>query len=135
MVIQFVPLREIGAAGQMAGLFPIFPEWDHVFIRCDRSRTPLSFLLADDLHLAIAITDTMPAPYVSIYWSERPVWTCGRGYQIVPGAPVKLIAHPDGCHYRKRMLDALGAEGATGMYASRALASRPCRRPSWPTWA
>lgn len=80
-------------------------------IRCSHSRDLLSSLDADDLDLAIAITDTMPAPYVSIYWSERPVWTCGRGHQVVPGKPVKLIAHPDGCHYRKRMIDALGAEG------------------------
>ncbi len=80
-------------------------------IRCDQSCDLLSSLHADDLDLAIAITDSMPAPYVSIYWSERPVWTCGRGYQVAPDAPVKLVAHPDGCHYRKRMLDGLNAEG------------------------
>jgi DNA-binding transcriptional LysR family regulator len=80
-------------------------------IRCDRSRDLLPALHQDDLDMAIAITDTMPAPHVSLYWSERPVWACGRGHQIDPDAPVKIIAHPDGCFYRKRMLDALNAEG------------------------
>lgn len=80
-------------------------------IRCNQSSSLLSSLHADDLDLTIAITDSMPAPYVSIYWSERPVWTCGNGYKIDPDAPVRLVAHPDGCHYRKRMLDGLNAEG------------------------
>lgn len=83
----------------------------HLEIRCDQSSVLLSSLHADDLDLAIAITDSMPAPYVSTYWSERPVWTCGRDFQVEQGAPVKLVAHPDGCYYRKRMLDGLNAEG------------------------
>lgn len=80
-------------------------------IRCDQSVQILSALHTDDIDFAIAITDSMPAPYVSIYWSERPVWTCARDYKIDPNQPVKLIAHPDGCHYRKRMIDALSSEG------------------------
>jgi len=80
-------------------------------IRCDRSRELLSALHVDDLDLAIAITDQMPAPHVSIYWSERPVWVCARDHRIDPAQPLKLIAHPDGCFYRKRMIDALDTEG------------------------
>ncbi|PWE30579.1 transcriptional regulator [Maritimibacter sp. 55A14] len=80
-------------------------------IRCDRSRELLSALQVDDLDVAIAITDSMPAPHVSIYWSERPVWVCARDHEIDPSQPLKIIAHPDGCFYRKRMIDALDTEG------------------------
>ena len=80
-------------------------------IRCDRSSELLSALHVDDLDMTIAITDTMPAPHVSIYWSERPVWACARDYLIDPDQPLKIIAHPDGCFYRKRMIDALNSEG------------------------
>lgn len=80
-------------------------------IRCDWSRNILSQLHVDELDLAIAITDTMPAPYVSLYWSERPFWVCGRDYQFSLDKPVQVIAHPKGCFYRKRMIDALNTEG------------------------
>lgn len=80
-------------------------------IRCDFSNELLSALQVDDLDMAIAITDTMPAPHVSIYWSERPVWACARDHQIDPDQPIKIIAHPDGCFYRKRMIDSLNSEG------------------------
>lgn len=80
-------------------------------IRCDFSKSLLSALHVDDLDMMIAITDTMPAPHVSIYWSERPVWACAREYQINPDQPLKIIAHPDGCFYRKRMIDALNSIG------------------------
>ncbi|MCZ7676310.1 MAG: LysR substrate-binding domain-containing protein [Roseovarius sp.] len=80
-------------------------------IRCNWSRSILGSLHADDLDLAIAITDTMPAPYVSIYWSERPFWVCGRDFRYSPDKPVQIIAHPEGCFYRKRMIGALDTEG------------------------
>ena len=80
-------------------------------VRCDRSRDLLTALHTDDLDMVIAITDTMPSPHVSLYWAERPVWACGRDYQITPDQPVKLIAHTEGCFYRKRMVDALNIEG------------------------
>lgn len=80
-------------------------------IRCDRSRDLLSALHVDDLDMTIAITDSMPAPHASVYWSERPVWVCARDHKIDPSQPLKLIAHPDGCYYRRRMIDALGTEG------------------------
>ncbi|QYX58476.1 LysR family transcriptional regulator [Roseovarius sp. SCSIO 43702] len=80
-------------------------------IRCNRSLDLLSALHVDDLDMVIAITDVMPAPHVALYWSEHPVWACGRDHRIDPDGPVKIIAHPDGCFYRKRMIDALNAEG------------------------
>lgn len=80
-------------------------------VSCNRSRELLSSLHSDDLDMTIAVTDMMPAPYVAIYWSERPFWVCGRDYLHNPEKPVPLIAHPDSCFYRKRMIDALNTEG------------------------
>ncbi|WP_210325883.1 LysR substrate-binding domain-containing protein [Oricola nitratireducens] len=80
-------------------------------VRCNWSRDILSSLHTDDLDLAIAITDAMPAPYVSLYWSERPFWVCGRDYHYSLERPVQIIAHPEGCYYRKRMIEALSTEG------------------------
>lgn len=78
---------------------------------CDRSPALLSALHTDTLDLTIAVADSMPAPHVAVYWSERPVWACARDFEIDPATPLKLVAHPDGCFYRKRMIDALDAEG------------------------
>lgn len=80
-------------------------------ICCNRSPELLAALHIDDLDVAIAITDQMPAPHVSIYWSERPVWVCARNYKINLDQPLKVIAHPDGCFYRKRMIDTLNTKG------------------------
>lgn len=80
-------------------------------IRCDFSNELLSALHVDDLDMTIAITDAMPAPHVSIYWSERPVWACARDHRIDPDQPLKIVAHPQGCPYRKRMIDTLNSEG------------------------
>lgn len=80
-------------------------------IRCDWSRALLNDLHTDQLDFALAVTDTMPKPYVSLYWSERPVWVCSRDFRVDASAPVSLIAHPDKCFYRQRMIDALNIEG------------------------
>src|SRR6056297_3339495 len=72
-------------------------------IRCDWSRNILSQLHVDELDLAIVITDTMPAPYVSLYWSERPFWVCGRDYRFSLDKPVKIFAHRGQGSSRKRM--------------------------------
>jgi DNA-binding transcriptional LysR family regulator len=50
-------------------------------IRCDRSRDLLAALHRDDLDIAISITDQMPAPHVSMYWSERPVWATTASFR------------------------------------------------------
>ncbi len=80
-------------------------------IRCNRSRELLAALHVDDLDMAICITDVVPAPDLSFYWSEPPVWACAADYRVDPNTPVRIIAHPEGCFYRKRMTDALNIEG------------------------
>lgn len=80
-------------------------------IHCDRSKDLLNSLHTDELDLSLAVTNSMPKPYVALHWSERPVWVCGRDFQFDAERPVKLIVHPEGCHYRQRMIDALSIEG------------------------
>ncbi|MDF1610162.1 LysR substrate-binding domain-containing protein [Hoeflea sp. YIM 152468] len=80
-------------------------------ILCGWSRDLLDLLHADQLDIVIAVTDSMPMPYVSLHWSERPYWVCGRDFSLAPGKPVPLVVHPEGCAYRARMLHALEATG------------------------
>ncbi len=80
-------------------------------IRCSRSRDLLAALDVDDLDMVVSITDVVPAPHLSLYWSERPVWACAQEYRIDPGSMVRIIAHPEGCFYRKGMVEALEVEG------------------------
>lgn len=82
-----------------------------VEIKCDWSRHLMQGLHVDDLDFVIAVTDQMPAPYVSLYWAERPFWVCGRRYDADPDKPIRIVAHPEGCFYRKRMIDSLSNEG------------------------
>ncbi|MBY6141810.1 LysR family transcriptional regulator [Leisingera daeponensis] len=80
-------------------------------IRCNWSRDLLSKLHADELDMTIAITDSMPAPYVSHYWSERPKWVCAKEFHFDPDEPLPLVLHPEGCVYRSRVIEALSGEG------------------------
>lgn len=79
--------------------------------RCNRSKDLLNSLHMDELDLSIAITDSMPKPYAALHWSERPIWVCSHDFQFDADKPIKLIAHPEGCHYRQRMIDALNVVG------------------------
>lgn len=72
--------------------------------------TQSAALDVDDLDLAICITDVVPAPHLSLYWYEPPVWVCAQDYRIDPETPIRIIAHPEGCFYRKRMVDALNVD-------------------------
>jgi len=80
-------------------------------VRCDWSPNLLSGLRTDDLDMTIAITDAIPNHYVSHYWSERPLWVCARDHDIDPERVLEVVAHPDGCLCRKRMIEVLGVEG------------------------
>ena len=78
-------------------------------IHCDWSRDILDQLHSDELDIAIAMTATKSVPYLSRAWIERPIWAAARDFAVEPGAPVPLAAHPEGCDYRARMIQALDA--------------------------
>jgi DNA-binding transcriptional LysR family regulator len=78
-------------------------------IRCDVSQRLHELIGADELDLAVAMVDRADSAHIMHMWSERPVWTAGTGSEVHTRSPVPLIAHPEGCRYRARMIKALEA--------------------------
>ncbi|MGF7007870.1 LysR substrate-binding domain-containing protein [Hoeflea sp. 108] len=78
-------------------------------IYCGWSADILDRLRADELDLAIAMVNTDRAQYLSRSWIERPIWTAGNEVTFDPAAGIPLAAHPEGCAYRARMIQALDA--------------------------
>jgi DNA-binding transcriptional LysR family regulator len=78
-------------------------------IYCSWSAEILDRLRADELDLAIAMVDTERAQYLSRSWIERPVWAAAESVVFDPMAGIPLAAHPEGCAYRARMIQALDA--------------------------
>lgn len=78
-------------------------------IYCGWSTEILDRLKADELDLAIAMVNGERAPYLSRSWIERPVWAASDTARFDPHAGVPLAAHPQGCVYRARMIQALEA--------------------------
>lgn len=78
-------------------------------IYCGWSAEILDRLRADELDLAIAMVNTERAQYLSRSWIERPIWTAAKEATFDPAAGIPLAAHPEGCAYRARMIQALDA--------------------------
>jgi DNA-binding transcriptional LysR family regulator len=78
-------------------------------IFCGWSAEILDRLRADELDLAIAMVNGERAQYLSRSWVERPVWAASNVGNFDPSAGVPLAAHPEGCAYRARMIQALDA--------------------------
>jgi DNA-binding transcriptional LysR family regulator len=47
--------------------------------------------------------------YLAREWVEWPCWAAAKSWTADPADPVPLVAHPEGCEYRHRMVQALGA--------------------------
>ena len=78
-------------------------------IYCGWSAEILDRLRADELDLAIAMVNNERAQYLSRSWIERPIWAAAEGATFDPAAGIPLAAHPEGCAYRARMIQALDA--------------------------
>jgi len=78
-------------------------------IYCGWSADILDRLGADELDLAIAMVNNERTQYLSRFWVEKPIWAAAEGmaFKLVDGVP--LAAHPEGCAYRARMIQALDA--------------------------
>lgn len=76
-------------------------------VTCEWSDALMEKLVSDEVDFAIAMTDSIHAPYMSRYWSERPVWVCAQDLSIDPDRPLPLVAHPEGCVYRAQMIQIL----------------------------
>lgn len=80
-------------------------------VRCDVSSRLHDMLCSDELDLAIAMVDRANAPHVRKMWSEQPVWAVSATDDVHTRNPVPLVAHPEGCRYRARMIKALDMAG------------------------
>jgi len=80
-------------------------------IHCEISEQLLPMFANDELDIAIAMYDDKPAPGLIYTWVERPIWTSGSDSDADRRTPVPLAAHPEGCHYRSRMIRSLDQIG------------------------
>ena len=78
-------------------------------IHCDLSRELHQHLRADDLDIIVAMMPAGRMPYLSRAWVEQPIWAASEDFEVSPFQPVPLGAHPEGCDYRARMIQALDA--------------------------
>ena len=76
-------------------------------IRCELSRELHQHLRADDLDIIVAMMPSARMPYLSRAWVEQPFWAAAESFEAAAHLPVPLGAHPEGCDYRARMIQAL----------------------------
>ena len=80
-------------------------------VHCDLSREILRRLSADELDIIVAMMPAPRMPYLSRSWIEQPIWVASDSFVIDPERPIPLVAHPEGCDYRARMIQSLEAAG------------------------
>jgi DNA-binding transcriptional LysR family regulator len=78
-------------------------------LHCGLSTEILDRMRADEFDLVIAMVEPGRSQYLSRAWIERPIWTGAETAVIDPAQGVAIAAHPDGCAYRARMIQALDA--------------------------
>lgn len=86
------------------------PEVD-LEVHCDLSRGLHKQMRADELDIIVATMPIARMPYLSRSWVERPVWAASKAFKLDADKPVPLAAHPEGCDYRARMIQALDSVG------------------------
>ncbi len=80
-------------------------------IQCDTSERLLPMFANDELDIVVAMFDGAPPPGLIYTWAERPIWVASGDFDIDNQLPVPIAAHPDGCHYRDRMIRSLDQIG------------------------
>ena len=74
---------------------------------CGLSHHLLEQLHQDKINLAVALIAEGSQQYLVRAWEERPVWAAVKGFDLDPKERVPLVCHPEGCEYRRRMVEAL----------------------------
>ena len=82
-----------------------------ISIYCEISEQLLPMFERDDLDIMIAMYNDSPMPGLIYSWFERPVWAVGADCDTEKKLPVPIAAHPEGCHYRDRMIRSLDQIG------------------------
>lgn len=80
-------------------------------IHCDTSERLLPVFERDELDIVVAMFDGTPPPGLIYAWSERPIWVSGDELKLESKQVIPLAAHPEGCHYRERMIQSLDQIG------------------------
>ncbi len=96
--------------GILGGFAAEFPEVS-LEVGCALSHSLLDALGEGDRDMVVAMTGGEGHPAAARMWSERLVWCGIEGAGADGGGPVPLIVYPEGCTYRKRMIDALERSG------------------------
>ena len=76
-------------------------------LHCGWSAEILDRLRGDELDVAVAMVNNEHAQYLSRSWIERPIWAAAESTTFDPLLGIPLAAHPEGCAYRARMIQAL----------------------------
>jgi DNA-binding transcriptional LysR family regulator len=80
-------------------------------IHCDTSEQLLPVFERDELDIVVAMFDGAPPPGLIYTWAERPIWVSGGEFDVGNKPIIPLAAHPEGCHYRNRMIRSLDQIG------------------------
>lgn len=76
-------------------------------VQCGLSVELLSALEEDDMDVVIAMTAEGPKHPVAKVWKEQLVWLTGTKSDAHTRDPIPLLAYPQGCVYRKSMVNTL----------------------------
>lgn len=80
-------------------------------IVCDPSRLLLARLEEGELDLVVAMYEAPAPSNLAFAWAERPIWVAASNARLDRDAPLRLLAHNEGCEYRSRMIRALDEVG------------------------
>jgi len=78
-------------------------------IRCDLSEQLVESLVLGELDTVVAIAHEANEDQLSATWEVTPIWVASLDLTLNDGEAVPLIVHPEGCEYRKRMVECLNA--------------------------
>lgn len=78
-------------------------------VTCDLSVNLLERMKHGEFDLVLALHDGTETGYYNENWKEEIVWVCGPDSNANLRNPLPLIVAPDGCFYRKRMIETLDA--------------------------
>ena len=76
-------------------------------VQCELSSVLMDMLHGDQIDIVLAHFAAPDQQYLFRSWRERPIWVASKTWQPKDDAPIHLIAHPEVCEYRNRMVAAL----------------------------
>ena len=95
--------------GALARLRAQEPDCDYEIV-CDLSAHLAAMLRRGELDFALLTLPSPPDDVVATF--EAPLlWVLGDGFASAPDAPAPLAAYPEGCVFRRTMIDALERQG------------------------